>query len=377
MVWDGGLDARYRDALARPHVSYGRVEVTDYQGNLLFDDLPFIDGTVQATLSSRVARTLDLTLTREWFPATPTGGLDYAALLAPLGNRLRAFWGLRYGDGSTAEFPAFYGRVETPKRNRDGTCRVSASDLAADVVDGGFLIPTNSVSSNSIGAEFRRLVLEAVPDATFGPSDNDGPAIGALTWATDRARALDDMTASLGQTWWSLADGQFVRRATPWTQPGRTPVVTLSDASGPSPLLSDFQIGFSRVGVANATNVTAERQDGTPPVDAQVFDQDPTSPTAWGGPFGKKPRVVSVQSALTQPQVTYAARTQLNLARSLSLTWDGVQMIPDGSLELGDCVLAQADGVTSVQIISGFSLPLREAGSMPINLRAYTPLGVV
>lgn len=377
MVWDGGLEARYRDALARPHRSYGRVEVTDYQGNLLLADLPFVDGAVQASLSSRVARTLSLTLTREWFPATPTGGLDFAGLLAPVGNRLRAFWGLLYGDGSTAEFPAFYGRIEEPKRTRAGTCVVSASDLAADVVDGGFLVPTNSEPSNSIGAEFRRLVLEAVPDATFGPSDNDGPAIGQLTWATDRARALDDMTASLGQTWWTLADGEFVRRATPWTQPGRTPTVTLSDGSGPSPLLSDYQIGFSRVGVANAANVTAERQDGTAPVDAQVFDQDPTSPTFWGGPFGKKPRVVSVQSALTQPQVTYAAHTQLNLARSLSLTWDGVSMIPDGSLELGDCVLAMADGVESVQIVSGFSLPLREGGTMSLSLRAYSPLGVV
>lgn len=377
MVWDGGLDARYRDALTRPHRSYGRVEVTDYQGNLLLGDLPFVDGNVRASLSSRVARTLDLTLTREWFPATPTGGLDYAGLLAPVGNRLRVFWGLLYGDGSAAEFPCFYGRVETPKRGSGGTCTVTASDLAADVVDGGFLVPTNSVPSNSIGAEYRRLILQAVPDATFGPSDNDGPAIGQLTWATDRARALDDMTASLGQTWWPLADGQFVRRATPWTQTGRTPDVTLSDGTGPAPLLTDYQIGFSRVGVANAANVTAERQDGTAPVDAQVFDQDPTSPTLWGGPFGKKPRVVSVQSALTQPQVVGAAHTQLNLARSLSLTWESVQMIPDGSLELGDCVLAVADGVVSIQIISGFSLPLREGGTMPLSLRAYSPLGVV
>jgi hypothetical protein len=128
--------------------------------------------------------------------------------------------------------------------------------------------------------------------------------------------------------------------------------------------------------VANAAVFTSERQDGTPPQFGQAFDLDPTSPTFYNGPFGRKPIVIQNQAAFTQPQCLVGAKTQLNLARSLTSTWDNVKIIPDGSLELGDCVLMQAGPITSVQIITGFTLPMREDSDMAINLRAYTPVVV-
>jgi len=87
MVWDGGLDARYRDALVRPHTAYNRVDVLARDGTVLYsgtmgEGLPFIEGSVRATLTSRVARVLSLTVDRSWFPVLPSGEVDPDGLLS-------------------------------------------------------------------------------------------------------------------------------------------------------------------------------------------------------------------------------------------------------------------------------------------------------
>ena len=220
MVWAGGLDAQYRDALTRPHTVYNRVDVLARDGTVLYsgavdDGLPFIDGSVRATLNSRVARVLTMTVDRSWFPLLPSGAIDTGGLLAPFGNRLAAYRGIRYGDGSVISFPVFYGRIETVAMNRSGTVSLTANDLAADVVDALFERPESSVTSNTISTEFRRLVTGAVSDATFGSSDLTGVKIAPITWQSDRAQALDDMSATVAMLWYPLADGSFVQRLTP------------------------------------------------------------------------------------------------------------------------------------------------------------------
>ncbi len=109
MVWTGGLDAQYRDALTRPHTVYNRVDVLARNGTVLQSDLPFIDGSVRATLTSRVARTLSLSVDRSWFPLLTNGSFDTGGLLTPFGNRLRACLLRAYRAGA-----------DVPKR--DGQC---------------------------------------------------------------------------------------------------------------------------------------------------------------------------------------------------------------------------------------------------------------
>jgi hypothetical protein len=53
-----------------------------------------------------------------------------------------------------------------------------------------------------------------------------------------------------------------------------------------------------------------------------------------------------------------------------------VTIVPDASLELGDLVDMSADGAADTQVITGFTLPMRETGDMSLNLRAYSPVTV-
>jgi hypothetical protein len=374
MVWAGGLDAQYRDALMRPHTVYSRVDVLDRAGNVLQANLPFIDGSVRATLSSRVARALTLTVDRTWFPLSASGAIDTGGLLTPFGNRIRARRGIVYGDGSVISFPVFFGRIEQVSMARNGQVGLAANDLGADIVDAQFESPESSNPANTISEEFRRLITEALPDATFGESDLTGLNIAPVAWQNDRAQALDDMSATVAMTWYPLADGSFVQRLTPWTKPGQTASITLTDGKGAAPVVADWKITVSRTSVYNAVVFTAERQDGTVPTHATVRDTDPDSPTYYLGNFGRKPLLVQNQAALTQPQCLAAAQSVLRQATAITQVWDPVTVVPDASLELGDLVRVAADGASDVQVITGFTLPLRETGDMSLSLRGYAPV---
>lgn len=378
MVWTGGLDATYRDALTRSHTAYNRIDVLNRAGTVLYSSLPFIDGDVRATLTSRVARVLSLTVESTYFPLLPSGAIDTGGLLAPFGNRIRAYRGIVYGDGSIVSFPVFYGRIESIAMRKDGSISLEANDLAADVVDAVFETPQSSVTSNTISTEFRRLVTGALSDATFGTSDLTGTKIAPITWQSDRAQALDDMSATVSMTWYPLADGSFVQRLTPWTKPGQVAQVSFADGTNATPgtqdQIADWSITVSRTGVYNSVVFTSERQDGSAPVYSIVRDTDFTSPTYVLGDFGKKPLLVQNQAAMTQSQCLSAAQSVLKSAKAITQTWDSVSIIPDASLELGDLVQVQAEGASSTQVITGFTLPLRETGDMSLNLRAYAPV---
>lgn len=378
MVWAGGLDAQYRDALARPHTVYNRVDVLARDGTVLQADLPFVDGNVRATLNSRVARVLSLSVDRSWFPLLSNGSVDTGGLLTPFGHRLRASRGIVYGDGSVASFPVFYGRIEQVQMGRAGQVSVSANDLAADVVDAQFETPQSSIPTNTISTEFRRLVADALTDATFGTSDLTGVKIPPLAWQSDRAQALDDMSATVAMLWYPLADGSFAQRLVPWTKPGQVAQVALSDGTNAAPgvnnAVADWTITVSRTGVYNSVVFASERQDGTPPVFATVRDVTAGSPTNYLGDFGRKPLLIQNQAALSQSQCLAAAQSALKAATAITQVWDPVSIVPDASLELGDLVALTAEGAASTQVIVGFTLSLRETGDMSLNLRAYAPV---
>src|SRR5687768_8372370 len=99
----------YRDALPRPHRRVTRVQV--YQGGVLVGDsdtdssLMPVSGSVSASLTSRVIRTLDMVVRPELFPAAPTD------LMSPYASVLKISAGIGFPDGSREIFPVFTGRV--------------------------------------------------------------------------------------------------------------------------------------------------------------------------------------------------------------------------------------------------------------------------
>lgn len=372
----GGTDLAYRRLLATNPRMTTRVEVwrsgsrIDTYG---VDGLPVEQGTIQATLLSQVTRNLQMTTDGELFPEAETD------LLAPWGNELRVFQRVDNGAGVPYEWQTFRGRINTVALNDAGDLAVSALDRAADVNDSQFLAPENSQVGFTVVREFRRLINEGVADATFGTFgtfDNITAITPELTWEWDRATACDDLAETGSAFWYALANGDYVMRLVPWAT-SQTPLLTLADGEGGE--LTSAVPMLSREDVFNIVTVVGERADGSTPVFATAFDNDPTSPTYVNGPFGIKSKLIRLQTVLTDQQALFVARTALRQAKALTRQWS-IELAPDPSMELGDCFSISARRLSpDTQVVASFTLPMVAGQTMTVELRAMqlNPLQLV
>lgn len=369
----GGTDPLYRDVLATSHQRYVRVDVHNGSGVLLDSLIPapmrgepegglcFLSGSVDATLESRVARRLSLSVPSELFPHAATD------LLAPFGNEIRVFMGVTLGDGDTGyTWQVFRGKIEQVTETSMGECQLLCGDRAEDVIDVAFASPEKSQPGNLVVAEFQRLVIGAVPDASFGASDSFLKTVEALTWEFDRGSALDEIAHSVAALWYPLANGDFVLRTIPWTKPS-PPVVTVTDQAGGT--VNAWSRTRSREQIFNVVTVTGERLSGDAPVHATASDTNVASPTYVGGNFGVKSIVTRLQTPSTQGGAQSTAEALLRNYVAPVEIWT-LDVVPDAALELGDVLRVRVDGVDVIQVVTGFSLPLDLSGMMSVSTRS-------
>jgi hypothetical protein len=373
---DGGLHQLYRDMLASQAIHYVRVEVWAAGKRLtvldeMRSDQPKEDGLIvlpgseiTATLQSQVARNATLVVPEQLYPENDDD------LLAPFGNELRCFGGILPADGSRKYiWQTFKGKIQDAViDDQTGEVTVTASDRGQDVVDANFVNPENSIPGARRINEFQRLITAVVPDATFGASDTFNQVMPALTWEFNRGSALDEMFSSAGGLWYPLANGDFVARRLPWAIPG-DPIITLSD--GPNGVILATSRSRSRRDMFNSVTTTAERLNGDKPLARTAQDTNPDSPTYIGGKFGIKSSLMRRMSATTDGGVLAAAQARLRtgITPTHAITWT---QIPDAAAELGDIVNVEitARGVTRVQVINSFTLPLDVKTAMSVTGRA-------
>lgn len=356
-----GTDPFYRRLLAAAHEHYVRVEVWSGDGlTQLAEDIPFLDGDVRASLGSQVTRTLTMSVPDDFYPADPED------ILAPYGNRLRVWRGVRVGsDISTYVWECFHGRIQEAQDNGDGSVAIQAADRAQDVLDYGFQVPERSALGTTVNAEVTRLIGDAVPDAAFGTFDTPTVVVPVETWENDRGGALDELATSVGGYWWALADGRFVLRRVPWTVAG-DPVVTLTDQGGG--IILEVLPSRSRSTVYNSWAVTGERTDGTTPVYALREDLNPASPTYLNGNFGRRSNYAYLNTPSDGGAVDNVARAKLQSSVALTENWS-YTCPPDASVELGDVQRLQVRGRDVIQVVNSFILPLN-LGSMSVDTRS-------
>lgn len=360
--------AQYRSTLHGPHRRVAFVDSFDIFGNVLERDVPVSSGSVSALLTNRVTRTARFDLADEWWP-----GADPAAPFSPYTAVVSIRAGIGYGDGSYDVFPVFKGRVYDARRGANGTVQVRADDLAADVVGFKFEQPQTSSRSRqaTLLTEWKRLILEALPEAQFGQSTVLDSPCPPLVWDEDRGQALDDLAEAAGGRWFALGDGSFVMRPFSY-EPG--PVVA-EILDGPGGLMSTADVSITRDGAANSVTVVSERLDGSAPVRSIQRDIDLASPTRFGGPYGRVSQVIKVQTPLSQSQARLLARTQLGAAVALSEQWTA-RVVPDYTLEPADTTLLRYRGYSAHQVIDGITYPLGTSDDMTLATRGAIPVTV-
>lgn len=354
------LDATdlYRQVLPSPHKRVFRIDITDIDGEVRASNLQPFSGQVDASLTQRVTRQATFTLGRDTYPATSSGPLSPEFAVA----HIQA--GIQYGDGSVEMFPIFTGRIDTTTANPDGSVDFQCYDLAADVVSYPFEQPRTATTGMTL-SEMQDIILEALPQATFGTNTVIDTPTPQLTWDEDRGGALDDLAQSLGGRWYTLGDGTFVVREARYTS---GPIVaTYTD--GPRGLVSSATVARTRAGAFNGIVTVSERTDGSDPVRVPARVNNPDDPLYFGGKYGKVVQVIKVNTPLSTTQAQTLSQTQLSASSALRAQWE-VQMVPDMTLEPGDTVSLGYRGNTGVQIVDRITYPLSNQQLMRVQGRA-------
>lgn len=333
--------------------------------------LEIISGSVSGDRSASVRRTASIVINPD---ALITAGLKDA--LNPYGSVLRLWRGIRYPGGAIEDTQVFTGRIESVSDSLTGVT-IRGADLAADVVDARFTNPVAAnlytTTSNKIVDVITALIHEVHPDATIAIETDDVTEIRAGTsWEQERSDALDSLCTQIGGgcEWFADATGAFHVRPLPASVTTTTPVVWIID-SGDDGVLIDRTSEVDRSGVFNQVVVVSEAVGGTLSAHAHSEDTNPTSPTFYGGPFGKVPTFYTGQQ-VNSTAAAKALATQLLVnaiagARSLAVT-----CVPNPRIQLGDLVRVfnGRAGIDGMYFVQSFELPLDPESPMTMNLRA-------
>ncbi|MDX2575899.1 DUF5047 domain-containing protein [Streptomyces scabiei] len=337
-----------------------------FDGELTVPNLPITDGSVTVDRGSKVRRSLSLTVGDVAY--LPWDATDP---LAVYGQELRVQRGIRFPDGSEELVPLGQFRINEPSGDvHTGPVTLTGQSAESAVIDDIFMVPTSTRGYGSCVQAIEFLIRQTLPDAPIVnlTSDSRNPVCPVATWDVggDRWDAVVQVATAMRAQIFVDAIGRFVLMDLP--DPLTSPVVW-DIAEGEGGTLVSASRQMSRTGVCNAVVVSAENSSSTAaPVSAVAYDDDPSSPTRWGGPFGRAPK------SYTSPFVTTLGDAQAIANYMIAdLTAPNIQTsiatIPNPALESGDCIRVSYAGRKELFIANSFSVPLTAEGDFPITLQ--------
>lgn len=359
---------RLARAVRGSHRRTTRVEVWR-GGEQLVESLPVSEGSLDVNGENAVPGELTLTVPagvdRVWDPIHP---LDP---LAPYGQRLYVSTGVRYLDGTEEVVGLGWFQIRsTDPDYLAGGLSVVADSLEVVLEESKLLEPRAVVAGATYMGEVEALVghrLPLVEDLPAGVTNRGVPA--DRIWEGDRLAAL----GQLGGAWPARfrVDDQGVLRVLPAVDrlPADALEVRHELRTGERGVVASWSAPKSREELYNAVFARGEEETADArQVNGYAYDNDPGSPTYYGGPFGERPLEWSSPLLATKAQADAAARTLLarRLRRRRTIT---VDMVPDPSVELDDYALVDTPNIYATGRVAAIKLPLTaEGGTMSLEL---------
>jgi len=370
-VGDTATHAAFLAALASSHGYTTTVE--SYFDGELIGEVSIETGEVNVMSSNRDRRRLNFVAAENLWPARVDD------LLSPHGVWLRALVQISAGSHAFPPVPVFAGKLlTTTRRRRSGRLAVVAVDPFWQINREAFETPRSALLRTPIATLIRDLIVEVFPQATL--EDQTGspatvPSLGLLWDAAvgSRGAAIDELAASIGAEVFARPtrvwpQGDFVLRPVPQLGSG-VAAWTLTD--GLTGVVTDDQLKLDGEEVVNRWIVTVEPTGSSGTLYAVATDNDPGSPTRYGGPMGKLVDFWSSPLIGTLAQASQAATAKL--ARTLGTgNARDLKVITNPALEGGDLIAVQmGDEATVWHVVDEFVVPLSvSTATMPIRTRA-------
>jgi len=334
-------------------------------------EIPIFSGDVRHDASADVRATLELNTDPALWPDTPTD------LLNPYGTEVFVERGVVKGSGAREWVSQGYYRIDTVEQDDapDGDVRVTGKDRMAGLVDARLESPVQFTAATTVADVFSQLVLEVYPTATI---EYDWSAASTLLSGNriadeERYGFLADLVKALGKTFYWDYRGVLVVKDPPVST---VPVWNITH--GLNGVLVALGRERTREGVYNAVVASGEAPGATTAAAYAVArDRSPSSPTRWGGPFGKVPRFYSSPLIVTNDQAASAA-TQL-LKRAVGLPHSvNFAAIANPALEPLDPVyVSYSDQMKSaIHVLDELTIPLTADQAMTAKTRDLTDIDV-
>lgn len=349
---------RFLARLAESHTPVTRVQLLLTDGRVL--DLEHTGGSVQVDRKNAIRRTCTVTVADpSLIPRDP------ASQLATYGARLLVQRGVEYGDGSTELVPLGVFRLDSVDGDvSEGPVTLQGKDLSVIVADDAFTEPYKA--TGTVAGAVAALIQRSIPTADVISTIASTP-IGARTFdvEADPWAAAQEIAAAAGAEVYCNADGTFVISTLPDLITA-TPVWAVEAVEGGVYISGDR--AMSSDGVHNGVLARGENtEENVPPVSYLATDDNPASPTYWGGPYGRRPLFYSSSTLTTVNACAQAANLKLAEAKAPNASGD-ISSLPNPALEPGDVIrVTHPDGSRELHQVASFTVPLDEAGDFPIS----------
>lgn len=324
-------------------------------------DMRVISGGVEYDASAEIRSTGGVSVAEEWPNARDLR-------FAPYGSEVFLARGVETGAGGVLWAPLGYYRISktTQPDAAKGPISLDLDDRMATLIDSRFMQPRQWLTGTTVGEVINEVVLEVYPDAVIlWDDDSDEAQLGrSLVAEESRLEVIKTLAEGLGKIYYWDEIGRLIFR----TIPSETDIIWTVNA-GPGGVMVNADRSISRDGVYNAVVVTGEGADQLNPVRAVAVNAQESSPTFFGGPFGRVPRFYSSSFITTEPQAENAA---VNLLRqSLGAPYDvGLSAVPNPAVRPYDVLrVVYNEGTRETHIVDRVSIPLDVDSAISIATR--------
>lgn len=285
---------KYKEILRYSHCAYVRCILRT--PDCATYELPVVDGRLTVDRSGKTWRSADVDVAIE---ALGTAGRDALERLTVQSGEIELRAGVEFADGETEEILLARMRVDSLERTDSAIARLGAFDYALMLDEH----PVDPATGSKIpaGTDWRDAVRTLIEDTfTWKPCGIDDmlivdpytPAwpIPEQSWDnTNRLAAILEWAIAKDCDFFNAPNGQFVLRP---KRDNGTPVWDVNTGEGGVLIRSTQR--FEREQQYNAVAVSFDAPDAAyESIRAFVVNDDPYSPTRWGGPFGKRVLVLS------------------------------------------------------------------------------------
>ena len=365
----------FKTAIASDHTVIAKAEVWNDDRKLL--DLDIDDGKVTVNFRNVSRRTCEIHIvtTRDADNLVPDTGFDY---LAPFGNLLKIYRGVRYTDGTDEYVPLgvfVITEVKVSDKNEGVEIVVSGEDKSL-IVSRNKWTSTYQMVSGTLEASLTALLQNRYPDVEINfPTTN--VTVNQVVLGADRGvdpwKDAVYLAELVGYDLFFDVNGVCVMKQFP-TLDAATVVATYKEGNGTT--ITSLDRTISTKETYNGVIYTIEGSQVTTPIRVEAWDEDSTSPTYRYGVFGSVPTFITTSLIGTSADAIKAATLLLN-------TYIGAQeqitfkSMVDPSLDVNDVIYVKSEGakVDRTVIIDQMDIPLKVEGELSVQTRVVRVVG--